>query len=80
MNRLPKRYLSEHHGILFIFYKYERGKIDENFRHYDEPKQSNLFMEAGAESLIEYEWLHGKFMSVSIFKRGMYYKSEKRNW
>lgn len=68
--RLPQEHLKDDHGILFLFYKYEKGKIDENFRHQEEPKQSNLFMEAGARKLIQYEWSHGKFISVSVFKDG----------
>lgn len=80
-SNLPNDYLQEYRAIQFLFYKYEKGKIDENFVNKEEPKQQNLSMgESGAEKLVNYEWQHGKFMSVKIYKNNQYYKKEKRNW
>ncbi|MEN9550057.1 MAG: hypothetical protein RIR12_2648 [Bacteroidota bacterium] len=80
LKKLPIDFLAENKGILFLFYKYEKGHIDENFIHEEQPKQKNLFMEANAELLISYEWSHGKFISVSYFSKGQYRGSEKRDW
>lgn len=80
LSKLPKEHLRDNHGIHFFFYEYEKGKIDENFVHKEEPKQENLFMEAEAKLLLEYTWLHGKFMYVKVFKNGRYKEMESRNW
>ena len=80
LRRVPNEYKKENCGINFFFYEYEKGKIDENFVHAEQPKQENLFMEAGAKLLLEYSWMHGKFEWVAIFKNGRYKRSEERNW
>jgi hypothetical protein len=80
LQHLPKQKLKQNEGMEFLFYKYKRGKIDENFKYQESPKQNNLSMgESEAQLLIEYIWHDGRFFMV-------YYHidnenvSERRNW
>lgn len=80
LKKLPRQLLKPGHAINFSFYKYEKGHIDENFVHKDQPKQQNLFMEGGAKLIITYTWIEDKFMGVSNYGENGYTSSEKRNW
>src|SRR5580765_3118262 len=80
LKRVPEEFKKENCGINFFFYEYQNGKIDENFVHKEQPKQENLFMEADARLLLEYSWLHGKFIRLAIYQNGRFYKSEDRDW
>lgn len=80
LNHVPKEYLKENNQVRFVFYKYEKGRIDENFVHKEQPKQQNIFMEANPKHLLVYLWDQGKFSTVAIYKNGQYEKMEKRDW
>jgi hypothetical protein len=79
LKKLPRELLKEGHAINFCFYTYETGKIDERFVHKEQLKQQNLFLEAGAKSLIKYSWLENKFLYVIYYDNDKA-NFEKRNW
>lgn len=78
LKKLPDSLLKDDQVIIFLFYEYEKGKLDENFKHDEYTKQNNIFMEAG-KLLVRYRWLHGKFMAVTYYKNGAPHP-EDRNW
>jgi hypothetical protein len=76
--KMDSEYLKKYDGVNFIFYNYEKGRIDENYVQNDKVKQQNLFMEAGAEILLKYKWERGKFVEINIYKKGRNVKFEKK--
>ena len=76
---VPQNFLKSDRNINIWFYQYEKGHIDENFIHQEQPKQQNLFIEAGAILLVHYSWQWNKFIGVYYFDSDEV-TSESRNW
>ena len=78
--KISKKVIAENDGVNVVFYKYEVGKLDENFIHQEQPKQKNLFLEADAKILLEYSWRQNKFLYVRYYDLNGKVVFEKRNW
>jgi hypothetical protein len=74
-----KDFIKDGKALNFLFYKYKKGIIDENFIHREDLKQQNIHLgESNSELLFGYYWLHGKFMYVTDYRSGS--KLLKRDW